>query len=262
MEKGFFQSAQMQILGALTLLMVLVTLASYATLNFSKVEFLDPTPASISVTGEGEILAVPDIGQFSFSVMAEAEDVSTAQAESGTKINAILAYLAEQGIEEKDIKTQNYNLFPRWRYEERVCPIGSYCPGGERVQDGFEVSQTISVKVRDTALAGEIIAGVGERGATNISNLNFTIDDIEKVRAEARSKAIEDAQQKAGVLAEQLGVRVVRLASYYEQNGNYYEPFARISNQEMAEDKGFGGADTPVGEESTKVRVNLTYEIQ
>ncbi len=263
METGFLNSAQNRILSTLTLLMVVVALASYAILNFTKIDFVNPMPATISVSGEGEVLAVPDIGQFSFSVTAEGEDASAAQAESGTKINAILAYLRDQGIEEKDIKTQNYNLYPRWRYEERVCPFGSYCPGGERVQDGFEVSQTVTVKVRDTKEAGAIIAGIGERGATNISSLNFTIDDISAVRSEAQAKAIEDAQQKAEVLARQLGVRVVRLVSYYEENGNYYEPYARsVLSLDSADEGGFGGAETPVGEESTKVRVNVTYEVR
>ena len=69
-----------------------------------KVDFINPTPATISVAGEGEVLAVPDIGEFSFSVEASADDVTVAQEESGTKVNAILAYLAEQGIAETDIK--------------------------------------------------------------------------------------------------------------------------------------------------------------
>lgn len=263
MTGGIFSTMQMRILSALVLLMVMIAAGSYASLNYAKINFLNPNPAMISVEGNGEIFAVPDIGQFSFSVMAEADDATTAQELSGTKINAILAYLKEQGIEDKDIKVQNYNLYPRWRYEERVCPANSYCPPGERVQDGFEVSQTISVKVRDTKAAPALISGVGERGATDISNLSFTIDDEESLKAEARAAAIKDAQEKAGLLAEQLGVRVVRLVSFNE-NG-YYQPYAqtKIMAMDMAEEAvGFGGAELPVGEESVTVQVNITYEVK
>jgi len=244
--------------------MAIIAMASYATLNFYKVDFLNPTPATISVSGEGEVMAVPDVGQFSFAVKAEAEDAATAQEESGLKINEIISYLKEQGIEDKDIKTQNYNLYPTYRYEDKICPVGTYCPR-ERVEDGFEVSQTVQVKVRNTDDSGKIIAGVGERGATNISGLNFVIDDTDVLRTEAREKAIADAKEKAERLAEQLGVRITRLASYYEDGGSYYEPYkmeTRAVSLDMAEEAGFGGATMPVGEESTTVRVNVTFEVK
>lgn len=262
MDKGFFSTIQMRILGGLVLLMVMVALASYASLNFEKLQYVNPMPATISVAGEGEVLAVPDIGQFSFSVMAENAEASVAQELSGTKINEILAYLREQGIEDKDIKVEQYNLYPRWRYEERVCPVGSYCPQGERVQDGFEVIQSIAVKVRETKNAPAIIAGVGERGATDISNLSFTIDDVEVLRDEARAKAIDEAKAKAGELAEQLGVRLVRLTAYYEAE-NSYQPYYKAAPMALdAVEESFGGAELPVGEDSTVVRVNVTYEVR
>jgi hypothetical protein len=180
-------------------------------------------------------------------------------------MNAILAYLKDQSIADKDIKTQNYNLYPQYRYEERVCVAGnSYCPPGERVADGFEVSQTVSVKIRQTDTSGSIIAGVGERGATNISGLNFMIDDTDALKAEARALAIQDAQAKAGVLAEQLGVQIVRMTDYSENGGNY-QPYyykEQAMNSAMEESSDFEGADMPVGEDSTTVQVNITYEVK
>jgi uncharacterized protein len=263
MDANFFNSKPMRILGSLTLFMVILALGSYASLNFEKINFLNPTPATITVSGEGEVLAVPDIGEFSFAVNAEADTATAAQEQSGTKINQILSYLEAQGIAEKDIKTQNYNLFPRYRWESKVCPVGSYCPGGEQVQDGFEVTQTIRVKVRETDMAGAILAGVGERGATNISGLNFTIDDPEALQAEARAKAIADAKTKAGILADQLGVQVVRLVAYSE-NGSVYEPkfTARTFALDASDEESFAGAELPVGEDSTTARVSVTYEVK
>ena len=78
---------------SLTLIMVIVALGSYALLNFEASKYTSDYPATISVTGEGEVLAVPDIGQFSFSVNAEGDTAAVAQEASGTAINDILAYL-------------------------------------------------------------------------------------------------------------------------------------------------------------------------
>ena len=260
--EDFFKTPGNRILGSLVLLTAIIAMGSYAALNFEMKKHADPMAMTISVSGEGEVMAVPDIGRFSFSVQAEGNTATAAQEESSTRINGILAYLSEQGVEEKDIKTENYNLYPRWSYEQRICPAGSYCPPGERVQDGFEVSQTVTVKVRNTDEAGVIISGVGELGATNISGLDFTVDDTTKLKEEARAQAIADAQAKANVLANQLGVRIVRMVSYYEEGGRdvYFE--SKVMAMEMAsDDGGFGGPELPVGEESTVARVNVTYEV-
>lgn len=253
----------MRILGGLLILMTIIALGSYASLNIERIQHVEPYPTTISVTGEGEVFGIPDIGQFTFSVNAEADDAAAAQEQSGTRMTEIVTYLAEQGVAETDIKTEAYNLYPRWRFEERVCAAGSYCPPGERVQDGFEVSQTVSVKVRETDRAGELIAGVGERGATNISGLNFTVDDQAALKKEAREAAIKDAQEQAVALASQLGVSIVKLAGFHEQS-EQYDPYMmdRAYAVEGMGGDGFAGAPMPTGEESTLVRVNLTYEVR
>jgi len=262
MKENILQSFGMRVLLALFVLMLMILMASYATLNYERVKYLDPSPTVISVQGQGEVLAVPDVGEFSFAVEAEAKEAGQAIKMSGTKINDIISYLKQVGVEEKDIKTLNYNLYPKYRWEDRACSVGSYCPPGKRVRDGYKVSQTVRVKVRNTEKAGEIIAGVGKRGATNISSLSFTVDDTEKLKAEAREKAIKDAQEKAAILAKQLGVKIVRLAGFREE-GNYYEPPFRAAKLSVAEDgEAVTPPELPVGEQSTRVNVTIDYEVR
>lgn len=244
--------------------MVFITLGSYALLNFERMRYADPMPPTISVMGVGEVQAVPDIGTFSFSVTATKPTATEAQEASGSQINDILAYLKEQGIEEKDVKTENYNLYPHYRYDAPECRVGMACPPGDQVQDGMEVSQSVIVKVRDTAKAPALITGVGERGATNISSLSFTIDDTDALKAEARAAAIADAKAKAKVLADELGVRVVRVFSYYEDDGSgmYYSEAMPAAYDSMKSSAGFGGPELPVGENTIRSQVNVTYVIK
>ena len=254
----------MRVLAGLTLFMLLLALASYASLNFEKIEHLAESPATISVTGEGEVLAVPDTGQFTFSVTAKSDTAEKAQEMSGQSINAILAYLTESGIDKKDVKTLSYNLYPQYRWEEKICPAGSFCGPGERVADGFEVNQSVQVKVRDTGTAPTIITGVGERGATNISSLNFVIDDTDVLRAEARAAAIADAKVKADILADDLGVDIVRFSGYYEDEGGQNQDvfMARTMAMEEKESADFVGPNLPLGENKTVARVTLVYEVE
>lgn len=259
MEHTFFSSKGNRILGALTLVMVILTLASVIILNLNRAEQTE-YPATITVEGTGEVVAIPDIATFSFAVEAEAETADEAQGESAESINGIISYLEESGVAENDIETTSYNLYPRYTFTERICPAGSFCPPGERVQDGFTVSQRVSVKVRDTEQAGALISGVGERGATNISSLDFTIDDTEALEAEARSEAIANARAEAETLAEDLGVQIVKLTSYYEN-----APTRGMDSRFMAVEEASFDVPTPnlpAGEEKTMVTVNVTYEVR
>lgn len=245
------------------LIMLVIALGTYSYAKIKETQTSPTGPATISVNGMGEVVARPDIATFSFSVVTEGDDASSAQEDSAKAINAILAYLKSQNIEDKDIKTLYYNLNPRYEYMESICNTRGLCPQGERVLRGYEVNQTIQIKVRDIENAGSLISGVGTQGATNVSSLAFTIDDEEKILAEAREKAIIDARAQAEELAHQLGVRLVRIVSFYENGGGY----PMYNKMEM----GIGGAsdsavpvspEVPSGENSFTSNVNITYEIR
>lgn len=261
----FLSKGYVQFLLTLILVAVLVAVGAYAHLTLKQAQGTYTGDTTINVRGEGEVLAKPDIGQFSFAVRAEGATASEAQELSAEAINAILGYLGEAGVEEKDIKTQYYNLNPKYRYEERACPTGSWCPPGEPIIDGYEVSQNISVKVRDLEAAGALISGVGERGATNISGLNFTIDDESALQAEAREAAIADAKEKAEVLAADLGMTIDRIVGFYEESDGYYPVAydARGMGGDMAmESMALSAPSMPTGENTVRSVVNITYELR
>lgn len=263
METNFFSTKGNRTLGALALAMIILALGTYSMATWKQAEYMYIGPTTISVTGEGEINAVPDIGKFSFSVTASGADASTAKEASGISINELIAFLKEKGVEEKDIKTDYYNMSEKYKYETRPCPVGSYCPG-EQVKDGFEVTQSITVKVRDLASAPDLISGVGERGATNISNLQFSIDDTSVLKEQARAAAIDDAKAKAEVLAKKLGVRLGKMTGYYEDEGMVQPYYARggdMMEMSMANDS-FKAAELPAGEQTTKSRVTISYQVR
>ena len=213
---------------------------------------------TITVAGQGEVVVKPDIATVSFGVTAENLDVAKAQTDSATKMNNIIAMLKTKGVAEKDIKTTNYNIYPRYDY---VNSTVSYPYGGKQVLAAYVVSQTVEVKIRDIAKAGEILAGVGEFGVTDVSGLTFTVDNDQVVKDQARDLAIADAKAQAKILAKGLGVRLVRITSFSE-NGNYPVPYM----MDKAVGLGMGTASVapqvPVGENKITSNVSITYEIR
>ena len=209
---------------------------------------------TIMVSGEGEVFAVPDIAEFSFAVIAEASDVREAQAKVTEKMNAILESIKKAGIEEKDIKTTNYSAQPRYEYIEGKR--GS--PGTQKLV-GYEVSHWVSIKIRDTKKAGDMLALVGDGGATNVSGLSFTIDEEENLQMEARRKAIKDGEEKAEILARDLDVRIVKLVSFQEYGGPIF--YQGYGGADMVSMKSAPAPEVPMGENSITSNVTLIYAI-
>ena len=222
-----------------------------------------PRP-EIYVSGKGEVFAVPNIATFSFTVTEQGKTVKEAQDKATAKTETALTYLESVKIAEKDIKTAGYNIYPRYEYNQVVCMSLNCPPAGRQVLVGYEVSQSIQVKVRDTDQAGTILAGIGSKEVQNVSGLDFTIDDEDVVVAQAREKAIADAKAKAEILASKLGVKLVRITAFSESGS--MPPIMYSRDAAMV---GKGGAVTqeiapsiPAGENKIVSTVTITYEIR
>jgi uncharacterized protein len=233
------------------------------------------TPSdTISVSGHGEVFAAPDIATFTFSVVSDKPTVAAAQQDATALANATTAYLTSAGVATSDIQTSGYSIEPQYSYQNAVCPqaptVGSgaepaapaiYCPPGKSVLTGYEVRQTTTVKVRDLSQAGTLLSGVGTKGATEVSGLNFTFSDPDAVQAQARDKAIADAQSKAAALAKALGVSLVRVVSFNEGNGSSPQPVVYAMAASGSTNAAASPAISP-GQSDVTDDVTITYEIR
>lgn len=250
------------VLGMLALFLLVGTL--YAVKSYRYIGSGVTATNTISVSGEGEVSAVPDIATFSVTVQERADDVTTAQTKATEKGNEIIAYLKGQDIDEKDIKTADYSVYPRYEYQNAVCTSG-YCPPGKQVLDGYEVTQTINVKVRDTEKAGALLSGVGSLGASSVSGLTFAVDDEDGLKSAAREKAIAQADEKAEELARQLGVHLVRVVGFNESSDYPMYAYGRggVAMDAMsAKVEAAPVPELPVGENKITSNVTVTWEIR
>lgn len=223
-----------------------------------------PIMNAITVTGKGETVSIPDIATFSFTVNETAKEVTEAQTKATTKTNATLKALKDGGVAEKDIKTIGYNINPHYDYQQPAC-VSGYCPGGKSILTGYDVSQIIEVKVRDLKKAGALFATIGSLNVQNVNGLTFSIDDIEKVKAEARELAIRNAKEKAQKLANDLGVHIVRITSFYDQSDDQIYYGREAMGGDMMMKTGVAPQavpEIPSGEQKITSRVSITYEIR
>lgn len=228
------------------------------------------TPSdTIQVEGDGQVVAVPDTATFSVTVQDTASSVQSAQTDATNQGNAIVKYLTGQGVDSTDIQTTDYEINPEYSYSQAACPaiapVGGtaiYCPPGKQTLTGYQVSETFSVKVTDTSKAGTLLAGVGSQGASSVSGLSFTVSNQDTLMEQAQQKAIAQAQGKAQALAKSLGVSIVGVVGFSENN-NSTNPYPMA----FATNASAGAASAPAPEIQTgqnviKDDVTVTYEIQ
>jgi uncharacterized protein len=259
------QESYMRKIVALVGVMAIVALGAYTYSTVKQSRYMYSGPTSISVVGVGEVVAKPDIATFTFSVESKETDAVTAQNKVNETMTALMTYLKEAGVEEKDIKTQNYSLYPQYEYPQVTCTAWGCPPAGEPKIVGYQVSQQVTVKVRATEKAGELVSNVGSKGAMNVSGLTFTIDDEEALKAQARELAIKDGKEKAKTLAGNLGTRLGRLTGFWEDQSNAYPMPYGMGGMEMMKSVSMDAAtsaELPMGENTVKVTVNMTYEIK
>jgi uncharacterized protein len=216
--------------------------------------------STIVVNGYGEAFANPDVAEFTFSVSADAKSVGAAQDTVTEKTDAILESLRGLGIEEKDIRTTDYSVYPKYVYQNAVCGP-NYCPPGRQVPDGFTVSHSVTIKVRDIEKAGQALSLAGTNGATNISSLNFTLDEPNAPQNEARDEAVTEAREKARALAKSLGVRLGRVVDFADSSYNP-SPYYLRAQEGMAVSADAKAPTLPEGQNKYTSNVTITYEIR
>ena len=209
------------------------------------------TTNTISFNGEGKMVAKPDMAKISLTILTTATTSKIAQDDNSKRSKAVVDYLKSQKIDDKDIKTISYNISPQYKYPPY---------GGQATITGYQVNQTMEVKVCNLDNTSNILDGVVTAGANQVNQLSFEIDNPDALKAEARAKAIANAKQKAGELQSQVGISLGKIVNFSENTGGYPVPM-------MYEAKSLGGGvgmapAIPTGENEITVNVTLTYQIR
>lgn len=239
-----------------TLLAALLLIGAFIVVNMtgnapSRAE--DDTPAmvmrQVTVVGRGEVRAPPDTAHVNIGVQTEAKTVQEALEANNEQASQVMEEIMELGVEEKDIQTRDFSIYPR--YDDK----------GRKVV-GYEVSNVVAVTIRELGSTGTLLDQVVQVGANRVYGIQFRVDDPSQVLDEARGKAMDDAARKAGQLAESGGATLGQVLVITENVGApppVMQP--RMAMPEVMEEE---AAAVPVqaGEQQFSVRVQVTYELE
>ena len=208
-----------------------------------------------SVVGSGTVYTKADIANIEVGLNTGTKKTAAeATVDSTNKMNAITAELTKLGVADKDMQTSNYTLNPVYNYTNTK--------GQELV--GYEVTQTLTLKIRDLSKIGDIITKTTAQGANQVGNISFTIDDEFALKNQARELAISKAKEKAVLIANQSGMKLGEVKSVMENSDPVVSPIMYTNAKIMSDAVGGGPASPSIqtGQNEIKVDVTLTYEVK
>ncbi|MDO8664635.1 MAG: SIMPL domain-containing protein [Candidatus Liptonbacteria bacterium] len=207
---------------------------------------------TLTVTAEGKTTVSPDIAEVSFSVVSQGANPEKLSSANNDKMSAVIDNIKSNGVDEKNIKTTDYDLQPNYSYDKNT---------GRSYIYGYTLTQTVLVKIRDLKKVATVIGGVTPLGVNQMGNVSFQVEDPEKFLGEARAEAFLKAKTKAEEIAKASGVKlgkIVGVAEYQNSPMPYYKGAAI----------GMGGAEaTSVptiepGTQELKLNVSVTYSLE
>jgi len=184
------------------------TLSNGGNLNVA----LNSQQQGIWVNGEGKVTVAPDLAILTLGIESQETSVADAQVKASEAMDKVIVALKAQGIADKDIQTQYFN----------ISQVTNWDNNKETVT-GYRVTNTVTVKVREVAKAGDVIDAVVVAGGdmTRVNNIDFTVEEPAPYYVQARELAITHATAKAQELASKTGIKLGKVTYITESSYNY-----------------------------------------
>jgi uncharacterized protein len=205
-----------------------------------------PPPARIVVVGEGTISVPADYARIRGGIVTRGKTAKEATDANTKQMSALLAALANAGIEQKDIQTAHFSV------QAVYAPATA---NTEQKLTGFSVSNQVTVTVRQIARAGEFLDRLVELGATDIGGIEFLHADVSKTLDHAREAAMLDAKRKAAVYANAAGENLGAVLWITEESG-FAPPGSPIPMRAAA-----AAVPVAIGEDTLHVRITVGFDL-
>ena len=213
----------------------------------------DPARRSLTILGEAEVSAAPDMALVTLGVTREAETAAAALEANSAAMRAVLDMVRAAGVEGRDVQTTGLSLQPRFVYPRQGG-------GGEPPRlVGYTASNQVALRLRDLSRLGALLDRLVAAGANDIRGIAFDLDDRSRLLDEARRKAVQDAKRRASLYAEAAGVRLGEITSIAEEGGP--PPPRPMAARAMAAEAAASVLPVEAGDLTLRARVRMVWRI-
>jgi uncharacterized protein len=202
----------------------------------------------ISVSGTGKVTIKPDVADLSLGVYVQRETAKDARDAAAAAMNNVLAALKNLGIADDDVKTSMVDLSPQYDYNS-----------GQRII-GWQISNIVSVHIRDLAKLADVIDGSVAAGATTVSGVSFDVADRAAAENQARDAAVKDARSHADALAAAASVTITGVRSISETSYSAPYPWYGVADAAKGGAPGAPTVPTPIQPGTQDITITVTVE--
>ncbi|MCW4021790.1 MAG: SIMPL domain-containing protein [Candidatus Bathyarchaeota archaeon] len=234
------------LIGALVMLTFLVTAVAYASTGAELTSDINELQThTISISGSGSASMQADTASIILGVQTEDKEASEAIVQNAEMMTNVIEAMKALGINEDAMETVSYNVYPVYSRDDYSLIVG------------YRVENLISIETTDISSVGELIDAAAENGANRIQQVSFGVSEEkqEQLRTQAYLSALDDAEAKANLIAEKLGLSLTGIIHVNEGTYQTYQPYSLKVGLTSSENA------TPIleGEQSVSVTVNIIY---
>jgi uncharacterized protein YggE len=164
----------------------------------------DDARAGITVTGTGESRRTPDRAGLMFGVQTHGATAAATQAAHAAEVKRLIAALKAAGVADKDVKTEQFDVSPRYDVDKVAKP------------SGYSANSSVTVSDQPLERASQLSEVGVDAGADSVSGPGLSVADPKAGYNQALKRAFADARAKAEVLAEAAGVSIGEVTAITE----------------------------------------------
>ncbi|MGB3339732.1 MAG: SIMPL domain-containing protein [Devosia sp.] len=211
---------------------------------------------TISIEGRGEVMAAPDMAQINSGVTTQGASAREALDANTAAMAELIAELKAAGIEARDIQTSGFSVNPNYVYTDERDANGYSLP--PKI-NGYQVSNTVTITVRQLDALGSILDKSVTVGANTINGVSFSVADPSALYDDARKAAFADARAKAELYATIAGGKLDEIVSISEGQG--FNPPQPVAMYSMRADAQSAAVPVEAGELAFSINVNVQWEL-
>ncbi len=178
-------------------------------------------PPLITVNGQAEVNVAPDEVVFTLEVAKTDKDLMVAKEQNDRVVRSVLELARRYDIPPQNVQTDYISVEPKYHYEGKARNVGEDEEQGKRIFDGYEVSKTVVIRLKDISRFESLFTELLKSGVDRVSDMDFRRTDIRKYKDQARALAIKAAQEKAVALTKEIGQSVGKAYSIREEGYGY-----------------------------------------
>lgn len=220
-------------------------------------ERISPNRNLIHSEGIAEVKGQNDSARIFIGVRTAGQELEGTASENATRTRAVIAAVRGLDIKGMKVRTTNYRVTPQTDYKSKTSEIKGY-----EVYNEVEITME-NFHANELAMhVSKIFKNALDRGANNIRNVNFYIQDTQPLENQGLRQATRVAMENARVLAEAAGVKLKRIATISMQPISVPIRAQMFRSAEAKTMAGFTGPPIEAGESTIQIHVSMAYEIE